>query len=128
MRSILAQLQDFNGLANDAVETVVKKSLFRTLSGAESMSPVDTGTFKRSWMSSIGSPDVSTEATGSAIGRLNISLGTFKIGEIFYFTNNQPYSLKLEYGLSDQASQGMVRIAQQRFPDIVNDEIRKARV
>ena len=130
MRSIRAQLEGITDLSIEAAETVIKKSLYRVASAAESMSPVDKGHFKRSWMSAFGAPNeaVNNSGAGDSIGRLNILMGTFKIGEIFYFTNNQPYAVKLEFGLSEQASQGMVRLSARRFPQIVEQEIRAARI
>ena len=130
MKSIQAQLEDIARLSEKAAETVVKKSLYRVFSSAESGSPVDKGHFKRSWISAFGAPDVGVNntGTGNSLTTLNIMLGSFKIGEIFYFTNNQPYALLLEYGLSDQAKSGMVRKAARKFPSIAEDEIRKARI
>lgn len=128
MRSLQSQLAEFARNSEIDVETVVKKSLFRVFSSAESMSPVDKGHFKRSWMAAFGSPDldVNNTSSGDSISRLEMKMGTFRIGEIFYFTNNQPYALPLEYGLSEQASSGMVRVSARNFPSIVNSEIRQA--
>ena len=129
MRSIQSQLRDLAKNSNVDMETVVKKSLFRVFSSAESMSPVDKGHFKRSWIAAFGSPneDVNNSGSGDSIGQLNIMMGSFKLGEIFYFTNNQPYAVRLEYGLSDQARSGMVRVSARNFPSIVDDETRKAK-
>ncbi len=42
--------------------------------------------------------------------------------------NNLPYAIALEYGHSDQAPGGMVRITQARFQQIVEEAIRNNQV
>jgi len=51
-------------------------------------------------------------------------LGGFKVGQVFYYTNSMPYALKLEYGHSDQAPGGIVRLTARRWNKIVNEQIR----
>lgn len=110
-------------------QKAAKASLFRVFSASESMSPVDTGVFKGGWFIAFGAPDntVNDNASRDSIGPLRVKLGSFKMGEVVYFTNNMPYANLLEYGLSDQAPGGMVRLSARRWPDIVADEIRKAK-
>ncbi len=77
-------------------------------------SPIDTRQFIESWNSSLNVPDLSIG--GSANAGLLPVVNKMKIGDVFYFTNNQPYALRLEFGWSDQAPNGMVRLAVAKFP------------
>jgi hypothetical protein len=77
-------------------------------------SPIDTRRFIESWNASLNVPDLSIDR-GAGAGLIPIA-NKLKIGDVFYFTNNQPYGLRLEYGYSDQAPNGMVRLAVAKFP------------
>jgi hypothetical protein len=85
------------------------------------MSPVDTGRFRNNWYLSIGySPNVATntgaDKSGSAaLTRIANGLGSAKLGDLIWITNNLPYATRLEYGYSKQAPAGMVRISAARF-------------
>ena len=81
-------------------------------------SPIDTRLFIESWNAAINAPDLSIDRTAGA-GLLPVA-NKLKIGDVFYFTNNQPYALRLEYGWSDQAPNGMVRLAIAKFPFTVD--------
>lgn len=80
------------------------------------ISPVDTGRFKESWRTSINIPDLSTLGKG---GGLVPIVKLLKSGESIYFTNNQPYARRLEFGWSNQAPVGMVRITVADFKGAV---------
>ena len=110
---------------------VMQNSLMRIGGKIVVMSPVRDGIFKGSWMSAYGapeaSPDNNIDPTGaSAIGRLKAKLDVLKGGTVFYFTSNLPYAERLEYGWSEQAPAGMVRVSVASWQSIVEDEIRKA--
>lgn len=81
-------------------------------------SPIDTRRFIESWNSALNTPDLSIDRNEGA--GLIPTVNKMKIGDVFYFTNNQPYALRLEFGHSDQAPQGMVRLAVALFPFTVN--------
>ncbi|HHZ69082.1 MAG TPA: HK97 gp10 family phage protein [Methylococcaceae bacterium] len=65
-------------------------------------SPVDTGRFRGNWFTWIN------EESEGALLPVTKSL---QIGDTLGFTNNLPYSLPLEFGHSDQAPSGMVRVS-----------------
>ena len=111
---------------------VMQNSLMRIGGKIVVMSPFDQGIFKGNWMAAYGSPDTSTtdaaDKTGaSSIGRLKSKVEVLQGGMIFYFTNSMPYAERLEYGWSEQAPAGMVRVSVASWQSIVEDEIRKAR-
>ena len=65
-------------------------------------SPVDTGRFKGNWFTWINE-----ESEGALLPVTKI----LQLGDTLGFTNNLPYSLPLEFGHSDQAPSGMVRVS-----------------
>jgi len=81
-------------------------------------SPIDTRLFVESWNASLNVADLSIDRNVGA-GLIPVA-NKLKIGDVFYFTNNQPYALRLEFGWSDQAPSGMVRLAIAKFPFTVN--------
>lgn len=98
--------------------------------------PLDTGFARGNWQSSIGSPVKSEitrfdrEAGFAPTGGDGISLREAKevaeteTSKDFYLTNNAEYIKSLEYGGSDQAPHGMVRVTIADFQNIVNDVIK----
>jgi len=111
---------------------VMQNSLMRVGSPMVVMSPFDQGIFKGNWMAAYGTPDTSTtdaaDKTGaSSIGRLKSKVEVMQGGMILYFTNSMPYAERLEYGWSEQAPAGMVRVSVAGWQSIVEDEIRKSK-
>ncbi len=90
-------------------------------------SPVDTGLFRGNWNTGIGAPDSSTNETdttgASSIARLNARLAAWSMGKTIYITNHLPYARRLEYGWSQQAPQGMVRITVTEFQNYCRDAV-----
>ena len=124
--SLASDLKRFAQLSIQKQDRVVKSSFIQLGNEMEFKSPVDKGLFKSAWIGAIGSPVdfVSRDSGRQAVGALSAMLGGFKVGQVFYYTNSMPYALKLEYGYSDQASQGMVRLTARRWSSIVNAQIR----
>jgi len=111
---------------------VAQNSLMRIGGKMVLMSPVDTGRFRANWLSAYGLPDTGNTETfdksgSAAIGKLKSSLAVLGTGQFFYFTNSLPYAERLEYGWSQQAPGGMVRLSVASWQSIVEDEIRKAK-
>jgi len=76
----------------------------------ERRTPVDTGRLRGSWAVSDGSPSGFTPPEGS--GGIGPVEATFSDPyQISYVTSNLPYVLAVEYGHSQQAPQGMVRVS-----------------
>tara|TARA_R110002096_G_scaffold379758_2_gene573754 strand:- start:4227 stop:4613 length:387 start_codon:yes stop_codon:yes gene_type:complete len=98
------------GAARRTIKSIAKD----TVAG----SPIDTGRFKSNWNASLGSPDLAIDKTEGG-GFIPVA-NKLRIGDIFYFVNNLPYALRLEFGYSDQAPSGMVRLAIAKFPFTVN--------
>ena len=91
------------------------------------------GRFRGNWMFSIGSPDNTTTDEVDPSGRKSTARIVdgaieFKAGDTAHITNSLPYAIPLEFGHSQQAPGGMVRITVARFQQIVLDAIRNNQV
>ena len=74
------------------------------------------GTLRGAWNASIGSIDStknqSKDTSGAAtIANMSAVVNGLEIGQTFFMTNPQPYAYAVEYGWSNQAPAGMLRIA-----------------
>lgn len=139
-----AQLSEFIESAKGAIEATQREIIIDIGRSVIKMSPVGNpdswekgkapkgyvgGTFRNNWNFSISTPDLSTtdetDISGSkAIARLVEGAIEFQAGQTAYITNNLPYAIPLEYGYSDQAPDGMVRITIAKFTEIVEEAIR----
>ena len=87
-------------------------------------SPKDKGTFINNWFTEINGVstkfDDSADKSGGRSAASTVSNGRrIEIGDSISCVNNLPYNIKLEYGYSEQAPQGMVRITAAEWPNIV---------
>jgi hypothetical protein len=96
-------------------------------------SPVDTGRFRGNWMIDCDVVptgfdwDKQDPSGGGVIAEATAKLSGYQIGDRIRLRNNLPYSVALEYGHSDQAPQGMVRVTLVEFGAISSRAARKAR-
>lgn len=101
-------------------QDVLAKVVFR--------SPVDTGRFRANWNVGLDVINTSTNAAPDKSGQMAINGGTARINswtgeQIIYMTNSLPYAIPLEYGHSQQAPAGMVRITVTEFQTFVNAQL-----
>lgn len=114
------------------IETVIRESATYIFSRVIMMSPVDTGRFRANWNCSIGQINEATSDSLDPSGTLTLSsmqstvLG-MKMGQTIYLANALPYAVRLEYGWSKQAPQGMVRIVAREFANAVQRAVRNRR-
>ena len=91
----------------------VRKSLFFELS-KEIMerTPVDTGRARANWIPSTGKPSSMTVRSNNdyVMARVQNVLKKTRLDDTLYLVNNLPYINKLEYGYSNKAPKGMVRV------------------
>lgn len=95
-------------------------------------SPVDTGRFRMNWMPSGGTPasgvtDATDKSGNIAIGNATGFVLKAADWREFTLTNNLPYAQRLEYGWSQQAPQGFVRVNVSRFQQLINEEANKVK-
>lgn len=116
--------------ANAARRAAGKKSIRKLPKGSAIRAPqgYTGGRFRGNWQVSFGAPSqgetgvvdksgAQTLATGSAV------LAQFNAANdyVIYFVNNVPYAVRLEFGHSKQAPNGMVRVTAQEFQKLFNE-------
>ena len=115
---------DLNRLCQRArsnTQVVVKKVMLELFAKVIYKTPVDTGLARNSWFTGINSIPTEVGETAKRGGkdsreRMKSELADIKIeGQTIYLVNNLPYIQKLEFGASDQAPQGMVRLSIQEI-------------
>jgi hypothetical protein len=109
------------------METVVVVAVTETIENLVTLSPVDTSRFKSNWNTALNTVDTSTEEifdSGSLIRSFDTMM-LYEIGDKVNVTNSLHYAIKLEYGGSQQAPQGMVRITAVEFPQILKRVVAK---
>lgn len=131
--SFALQLAEFAAQAKEAVDASLREIIIEIGNSLIRMSPVDTGRFRGNWQMTIEAPAAGTlstlDPTGTeATARIAGESILFRAGTTAFIVNNLPYAIPLEYGHSDQAPGGMVRITQARFQQIVLEAIRNNQV
>lgn len=119
--------------AKGAIDDTMRAIIIEIGGSVIRMSPVDTGRFRGNWQFSIGAASTGEldrlDKNGfAATAELVNGAIQFKAGETAYIVNNLPYAIRLEYGHSDQAPGGMVRITLERFQRIVLEAVRNHQV
>ena len=125
--SLSSDLKKFAQLTKAKQERVVKSSFIQLGNEMEFKSPVKSGRFKDNWIGAVGSVNtMTTDSNRNAVGALSTMLSGFRICDnyVLYYTNSLPYAQALEYGHSEQAPGGMVRLTARRWNSIVNTQIR----
>lgn len=91
--------------------------------------PVDTGRARGSWQSSTNGPATSSplryDKTGNSTSSMAWSTSEKSAGKIYWLVSNVLYVRPLEYGYSQQAPHGMLRISIADIKNIVNSYIRQ---
>lgn len=98
---------------------VAQAAMIQTGQMVISKTPVDTGMAKNSWNTAIGAIDRTEQPVDKsgqdAISRLTAVARSLQLGQEAYFTSSLPYIVPLEYGHSQQAPTGMLRISLARW-------------
>ncbi|WP_040263673.1 HK97 gp10 family phage protein [Pseudomonas massiliensis] len=131
--SFALDLAKFAQQSQDAIDETLQEVVIELGNSLIRMSPVDTGRFRGNWQFSIGTPasgslDTNDPSGNETSARIVGDSILFKAGETAYIVNNLPYAIPLEYGHSEQAPSGMVRITLARFQAIVEEAIRTNKV
>jgi hypothetical protein len=110
----------------------VKALALRIDTALVAKSPVDTGRFRANWNLSINGVDTSTTQNTDKTGQLTVqksfaALSSFRMGDSILITNSLPYAQRLEFGYSQQAPKGMVRLTQAEIGDYLATEAAKFR-
>lgn len=131
--SFALSLAEFAQQATEAIDASLREIVIELGGSLIRMSPVDTGRFRGNWQFSVDAPAGGTldevDPSGSAAtARLIGDSIAFRAGESAFIVNNLPYAIPLEFGHSDQAPGGMVRVTVARFQQIVLEAIRNNQV
>lgn len=115
--------------AKGRIDTVVRKITLDVFSSVINMSPVDTGRFRGNWISYIGSYkseiiDAFDKTGSETINKVTQVINQSKSGGFVYLVNSLPYAQRLEYGYSNQAANGMVRVTLANYQGYVRNAAR----
>ena len=113
-------------------ETVMRAVSIKLFSAVIKASPVRSGRFRMNWQP--GGPVAATgliagvDPTGNkALASVTTFITNSPVWQEFTLANNLPYAQRLEYGYSNQAPSGMVRVNVLRFQQLINEEAAKVR-
>ena len=124
MAGFAEQVGAFTRKAESKIETAIRKIALDVFTEVIMMSPVDTGRFRGNWQCAIGSAPSGIleldDKTGTAVlAKAQAEALGLKAGQTIFLVNNLPYAQALEYGHSQQAPGGMIRLTVQRWKPIV---------
>lgn len=119
------QIAAFAKKANISIDRAIRGTSIKLFSAIILASPVDTGRFRANWQASNERP-ASGEVSGFSdpVNKVTTYINGAPFANEFTLANNLPYAYKLEFGYSDQAPQGMVRINVARFQRILDEQAR----
>lgn len=132
MSGFTLDIKNFVEKAKKNPETVARQVSFKLFSAVIKASPVDTGRFRMNWQTAgavapNGVIDGTDKGGAAAIGDAASYIFAASDWNEFTLTNNLPYAERLEYGWSNQAPQGMVRVNVARFNTLLEEEAAKVR-
>lgn len=132
MSGFTLDIKNFVEKAKKNPETVARQVSFKLFSAVIKASPVDTGRFRMNWQTAgavapSGIIDGTDKGGAAAIGDAASYIFAASDWNEFTLTNNLPYAERLEYGWSNQAPQGMVRVNVARFNTLLEEEAAKVR-
>lgn len=118
--------------AEDKVRLAIRKIALTAFERVIMRSPVDTGRFRGNWQVAIGSMPLGTIELDDPGGQIVMNEATAAVmklqpGESIYLVNNLPYARRLEYGWSQQAPNGMVRLTVQEMQPVIEQVAKQLR-
>lgn len=103
----------FRGLALEMARRIIDRT------------PYDSGNAKGAWVAAVNAMpatgDTPDDTGGAAtLARIVAAITTAKVGDVIYLANNADYAHALEFGKSEQAPAGMVRVTLMERQAIAN--------
>jgi hypothetical protein len=119
-----AQISEFVAKAKGNATLVVRRVALDMFGRVIQKSPVDEGRFKSSYLVSVnsvpsGDPGTIDKSGAPSLARVSAAVLAMKVGDTITMTSSLAYALRLEYGWSQQAPAGMVRLTVAEFAGIV---------
>ena len=116
MAGFTRDLRLFERLVEARKDEVFRDATRRFASGVVSKSPIATGEFIGEWDIAVNRRPLDTErgpqpARATTRRRLHAVINTAQWGDVIHMINDDPIAAALEFGLSDQAPQGIIRIS-----------------
>jgi len=128
--SFSAQLQQFADQTKDDMDYIFRGVMIEMGRSVINLTPVDTGLARGNWQFSVDNPTTASvlekdKGGMETLSKLINSVRNLTFGQTAYLVNNLRYAIPLEYGHSQQAPTGMVRITLARFNEIVAEAVIK---
>jgi hypothetical protein len=101
------------GHLENVTKNRTKEIAEKVFSGIVMRTPVDTGSLRASWRVSLNAPDLSrtiNKDRNSPLGPPAFTLGDVPLYSKVFISNVTPYVMPIEYGWSNKAPYGMVRV------------------
>lgn len=124
----------------ERLEAVFKESAQRVISdmqepvGAGGNMPVETGTLRASLMASLNEPNMTVTYRHDGSGQVQynpsqvaLTIAAADLGDTVYAVYTVNYAHHVEYGAQGRAPRAFVRLAAQKWPQIVNQVALEAR-
>ena len=133
-----AQVDGWAKKAKARLEAVFQTSAERVSEAVQNGTPIDTGFLVHSWAASAGGmPKIIAgsrppSSAGKAsykfdAGPINLIISNVPLGGTVYFGFTAGYAPHVEYGANGRAGRAMVRLAAQRWPQIVKEAVSEAK-
>lgn len=125
-------VSEFMRLVNTAHDDILNDATKRVSNSLVRRSPVDTGEYLGEWDADVGALPADKEnglgKRASTRRRLQgeAEIGRLHMGDTVFFTNNDPVAERIEFGYSDKAPQGVMRITARQWRKLVRGAARAA--
>lgn len=130
MSNFALNFRQFENITTNRLDTIVRKTSMDLYKDILNKSPVDTGRFRANNLMSIDFADnreVGVRNTSSQLGEANSKLSGRVAGRTVFIQNNLDYALKLEYGSSAQAPDGIYGTSILRFNRFLENAVNGSR-
>lgn len=127
------QLTEFVTETEKSITDVFQQIVIKVGESVIYLSPVLTGRFRGNWQMTEGTPSnfslIRYDPDGaSTLSEIVSRAANLSAGEVAYIVNNLTYGALIETGNhSLQAPNGVIRVTEARFTEIVNDALMKYR-
>lgn len=111
------------------IDDVLQTIVIQVGKSVVTLSPVDTGLFRGNWQLTVGEGSTASKLRydqegDETLAEIAKKANSFTAGQVAYIQNHVLYGYDLEYGYSNQAPEGIVRITAVQFNRIVEEAVR----